>query len=194
MEHGPGGRGGRRLAGLPAALGVALVGPLGLAAPAQAHTELVSSSPQDGAESGAVPSRVELRFNEAVQQPAYVVVTGPDGATAADGPAAVDGAVVTRSLRAQGAGSYRVAYRAVSADGHPVAGELRFRVVAPPEPSPRPDPSPEEPMTEQREAAGVATDPRAESSWRGSGAVVGWSALGAVAAGAVALAIRRRPR
>lgn len=69
---------------MPAALLLALATSLlMLAAPAHGHTELVSSSPQEGAETNSVPARVELRFNEEVQQPAYVVVTGPDEATVA---------------------------------------------------------------------------------------------------------------
>lgn len=60
------------------------------------------------------------------------MVTGPDGATWQDGPAAIAGSVLTQPLRALSAsGRYVVAYRIVSDDGHPVSGELSFTLTVP---------------------------------------------------------------
>ncbi len=62
---------------------VVLVGLSGLAvAPssAEAHVELVSSTPQDGSRSTQEPTSIELTFDENVAQPAFVVVTAPTAA------------------------------------------------------------------------------------------------------------------
>jgi len=59
---------------------------------ASAHAELVESDPADGAVLTEAPAAVTLTFTESVTDPAYVVVTGPDGGQAAEGPAPQSGA------------------------------------------------------------------------------------------------------
>lgn len=112
------------LLGLPVVLGVAL------ASPASAHASLVSSDPEDGARLATAPAQVSFSFSESMAEPAYVVVTGPGGRSATTGRPTIEGAVVVQRL-ASGlpAGAYTMAYRAVSADGHPVSGELSFTVA-----------------------------------------------------------------
>src|SRR5690606_32128447 len=101
------------------------------AAPALAHSELVGSTPADGDVVDAAPTELVLEFNENIQElGTEVVVTGPDGASAADGDLAVDGELVTQPLLDGGAGTYTVVWRAVSADGHPISGELAYEVTA----------------------------------------------------------------
>jgi copper resistance protein C len=116
------------------AVGLAVVLGLGSvvgAAPARAHNELVASVPADGARAEAAPSRVELVFDRDVRPEAAVVVTGPDGADHAGGNPQVAGSTVTVPLRPLGrAGTYEAAYRVVSADGHPIAGTIRFAAPA----------------------------------------------------------------
>jgi hypothetical protein len=101
------------------------------AAPAFAHTRLVSSTPVAGTPAEA-PAEVVLVFSDPVQPGLSAVsVTGSDGEEhVAGSPAAGgDGATVTQPLRAPlEAGTYRVAYRVLAADGHPVTGT--FDVVA----------------------------------------------------------------
>ena len=111
---------------------VVLVGLSGLAvAPssAAAHVELVSSTPQDGSRS------IELTFDENVAQPAFVVVTAPDGSRLdAAHPQVLDN-TVTGSVGTVGlAGTYTLAYRVVGADGHPISGEIRYTVTSGREP------------------------------------------------------------
>ncbi|MBK9476329.1 MAG: copper resistance protein CopC [Tetrasphaera sp.] len=91
---------------------------------------------------------IELVFNEKVQ-PNFlqVALTGPAGALTLPPPTA-DGATVTQKLPELTAGTYRAAYRVVSADGHPISGTISFTVKATPSPSPtvtaspRPTPTP----------------------------------------------------
>lgn len=102
--------------------------------PAAAHTELQSSNPEDGAKLAKPPPQVTLTFSEAVNEPAYVVVTAPDGTRVADGDAAILDDTVRQPLDAVDAeaqaGGWTVAYRVVSVDGHPITGELVFAVEA----------------------------------------------------------------
>lgn len=99
------------------------------AAPASAHATLVGSDPKDGARLDTEPANVSITFNEDMSTPAQLQVTAPDGATLADGDPVVDGTTVTQALDASGyAGTYTIAYRVVSADGHPISGELTYDV------------------------------------------------------------------
>jgi methionine-rich copper-binding protein CopC len=99
-------------------------------APAAAHTGLQSSMPADGEALTTAPDTVTLAFATAVaSQFAQVAVTGPDGQSVTTGEATVEGAVVRQPVNPNGDGSYVVAYRVVSDDGHPVSGELSFTLT-----------------------------------------------------------------
>ena len=108
------------------------------AAPASAHATLVSVSPRDGTTLTSAPREVELVFDEPVSQRfTSVVITGPDGADVTGGPARVQGSHVSAPLTpGLGSGEYRVAFRVVSDDGHPVLGQSRFTLRLAAEPSP----------------------------------------------------------
>lgn len=97
-------------------------------APAGAHAALVSTDPEDGAVLDAAPSTVTLEFNEPVTR-SEVVVTAPDGSAVPVEVAARDRDVVAtlgRSGEDGQQGTYTVAYRVVSADGHPITGTSTF--------------------------------------------------------------------
>lgn len=115
-------------------LGLALLALVGFALPASAHTELTGSDPADGATVITAPASVTLSFNEGVQDFALsVVVTGPDGAQYAAGEPVADGTSVSTTVNPLGsAGIYTVAYRIVSADDHPVTGQVTFAYAPPP--------------------------------------------------------------
>lgn len=113
---------------LVAAIG--LVAFLALPSPASAHASLVSSSPEQGQQLARLPDRVDFEFNQDMSSPAYVIVTAPDGSSVTDGDPVVEGAEVTQALTDGPDGSYTMAYRAVSEDGHPVTGEITFTVGA----------------------------------------------------------------
>ncbi len=96
---------------------------------AAAHAILIGTTPEYGAVVQQAPGRVSVTFDETVAKPAYMTVTGPDGRVDA-GPAVIDGPVVSVGLeRSIPAGSYTVAYRVVSYDGHPVEGGFAFRLA-----------------------------------------------------------------
>lgn len=102
-----------------------------IAAPATAHATLVSSNPADGAALKKEPTSITLTFNENVATPAQLLVTAPDGTKLADQTPSIDGTDIRQTIDASGqSGTYRVAYRVVSADGHPVTGELSYDVAA----------------------------------------------------------------
>jgi methionine-rich copper-binding protein CopC len=101
------------------------------AAPALAHTELLSSTPADGSAVGPAPGQIALHFSEALD-PRFVriAVRGPGGAEAAEGRPGVRGSVVTQRIDPRSSGKYTVSYRVVSADGHPVSASLAFTATA----------------------------------------------------------------
>jgi copper resistance protein C len=123
---------------IPSAVWVAVLGlVLGVLASlfttrdALAHASLTSISPARGATLASAPSQVVLTFDEPVSTSfATVTVTGPGGASVSSGRAVVNGATVKQPL-ATGltSGSYRVAYRVVSDDGHPVSSVSTFSLA-----------------------------------------------------------------
>ncbi|MFN8017598.1 MAG: copper resistance protein CopC [Acidimicrobiales bacterium] len=112
-----------------AALAVSLA-VLGWATPAAAHADFVSSTPAAGSIVAEAPSDISLQFTEGVDlQSDGIRLLDADGAPVALGPATADGATATVPIEAERArGSYVVAWRAVSADGHPIRGAFTFSV------------------------------------------------------------------
>jgi methionine-rich copper-binding protein CopC len=99
-----------------------------------ADAALRSTDPRQGATLTAVPEAVTFTFNERLQgRFTTVTVSADGGAPVALAVPASDGEQVRQVLPATlPAGAYTVAYRVVSADGHPVAGDLRFTLDLPP--------------------------------------------------------------
>lgn len=108
-----------------AAVAVLLIG-----SPVAAHTELVDSDPKDGSTLATAPRSVTLTFSEDVRS-GHVAVTAPDGSPVKASSVRPVGARLTADLAASDQrGSYSIAYRVVSGDGHPVTGELMFTTTA----------------------------------------------------------------
>jgi len=102
------------------------------ATPAAAHASLVSSSPPDGSAATTPPVTVELTFSEDVTAPSIIAVTGPEGVQVADGPTQIRKSSAIQPLKTlTAAGAYKITYRVVSADGHPVSGQLTFTYAPP---------------------------------------------------------------
>ena len=106
---------------------------LGLAVgvlPASAHSRLLSITPKDGASLPTTPTEVVLTFNEAVN-PQFVTVRVTDGeGTVVAEDATASGAKVTVPVpEPLAAGSYKVTYRVVSADSHPISGSTGFSIT-----------------------------------------------------------------
>ena len=98
---------------------------------AQAHDELVGSTPTTGATLDAAPATVELEFSGDVQElGTEIVVTAADGSTVSEGALQVDGSTVTQPLASDLAGGeYTVDWRVTSADGHPESDSYTFTVT-----------------------------------------------------------------
>lgn len=178
------------LAGLLAASAL-----LGAGAPALAHAALVSSDPADGASLDAAPRQVTFTFSEAMSEPAYVVVRAADGTSVTQGAPRVENAVVVQALRADLApGRYTMAYRAVSADGHPVSDQLSFTVAGSPS-STSSTSSPSSPSSSSSPSSAPATPaPVAQSADGGTPwpAYASGAATLVVLGGGVVLLLRRR--
>ncbi|MDT0275564.1 copper resistance CopC family protein [Blastococcus goldschmidtiae] len=167
---------------------------------ASAHAELATSEPSEAQTLTTPPRQITLTFTEAVRAgSAEVVVRGADGRSVTTGPATVTDAVVQQPVELGSNGSYLVAYRVVSQDGHPVTGELAFSYagaessdagstgVAGSTDGATPTDSPEPPVTET-----VAEEVAVADGGVGAGL---WWMLGvsvAVVAGLGVLALRRR--
>ncbi|MEU3352178.1 FixH family protein [Streptomyces sp. NPDC037389] len=103
---------------------------------ASAHAALTATDPADGSVVPTAPARVTLTFSEGVLlSPDSVRVLDPRGERVDQGRPQHDGGrngTATVALRAGIAdGTYTVAWQAVSADSHPVAGAFTFSVGAP---------------------------------------------------------------
>jgi methionine-rich copper-binding protein CopC len=108
---------------------------------ALAHSALLGTDPADGAVVTAPIGEVVLTFNEVVhQQFSTIAVTGPGGATYNNGSLHVIDTKVHQPVWPLHSGTYRVAWRVISADGHPVSGEFGFQVTLPPSLEPTADP------------------------------------------------------
>lgn len=113
-----------------AALVVVVVLVLGPAATASAHAELSSTDPTDGAVLDVSPSQMTLRFTEDVTvRPDGVRVLDRDAERVDGGIAEAQGTVVIAPIDQRlPTGGYVVAWRVVSADGHPIRGAFSFSV------------------------------------------------------------------
>ena len=104
-----------------------------LVAPASAHTALVSSNPEAGAVLTEAPSEIRLKFNENLllvsdKNPNKIELFDSSGAVVS-GVTSVSGPEVFATLNEElASGNYRVSYRVVSGDGHPIEGEYEFTV------------------------------------------------------------------
>jgi len=98
-----------------------------------AHSALESSIPSNGEMIDALPSVISITFNENLisiegEQVNTLTLKGSDGSPCELSEPTISGAVLSAQV-ADGqypAGNYVLTYRAVSADGHPITGELTF--------------------------------------------------------------------
>ena len=100
-----------------------------VASPAAAHTDLVSSNPEDGQTLTAPPEQVTLRFGEdLLTGGAQVVAKDDTGVKVGLGPAEVSGTRLSATWpQTADGGTYTVSWRAVADDGHPLEGDLLVR-------------------------------------------------------------------
>ena len=182
---------------------------------AVAHTELVSTDPQDGSRLDVAPTTVTLSFNEAIspELSTVVVSVGAEGderrsvldVRQGGTPSTLTAAVPRHDLPDGGVDTAWVAtYRVTSRDGHAVEGSFAFRAPAdggpqsadpstspaPLEPA-APSPSPGTSDTPQVESQGVDGS-TASTSTSTSTLVIGGIALAGAALGCGLLVRARR--
>jgi copper transport protein len=100
------------------------------AAPALAHANLVSTSPQDGAVLASAPTEVRVRFDDPVTiGPENAVVAADRSSVLAGSPRVLRGGrELVLPLQTLRNGDYSVRWAIVSDDGHLESGLLAFRV------------------------------------------------------------------
>jgi len=175
------------------------------ATPAAAHNSLQEATPARDARLTTAPTQVTLRFLQRLN-PAFTTITLRD-ATDRQVPASapvVDGATGTVTIEEPLAnGTYTVAYRVVSRDGHPVQGSYRFTVADPAAPpAAAPSPATPSPAASADVSAGAAAGADASPASADAsadadgglpvGILVGGAVAAVAAAGVTALLLRRR--
>ncbi|WP_265532426.1 copper homeostasis periplasmic binding protein CopC [Pseudomonas saponiphila] len=119
------------------AVTIALSAGLLMSAFAEAHPKLVSSTPADGAD-GAAPARIELHFSENLTTQfsgAKLIMTdmpgmpnSPMGVKAGVSGGSDPKTMIITPASSLTTGTYKVEWRAVSSDTHPVTGKIAFKV------------------------------------------------------------------
>lgn len=97
-----------------------------------AHAALVSTNPTEGEILPSAPSEITITFNESVQpiDGAFRLFDGLQTETPLSARASGHDVVVTTPTE-MADGSWALAWRVVSADGHPISGVLTFAIGAP---------------------------------------------------------------
>ena len=155
-----------------------------VATPASAHAHLVRVVPGDGATVTTAPGRVRLVFDENVRTPAAVVVTGPSGTRVDQGSVHVLDNTASVRVHVMAAGRYTVAFRVVSADGHPVSAQTSFRFT--------PGGS-AQPGLVQHDTTHAGHEAAADGGGFSRGRVIGIVAGAGLLAGLALLTVRRLP-
>ncbi len=221
MTYPPPSRGFRRPdSALPVLIGCAvLLGSVfAVAGPAMAHNTLVASTPEADSILTTLPPEFSITTNEDMLDTgdsvsAFVLqVVGEDGLYYGDGCVSADGPTMSTAAALGPAGKYTLAWRAVSIDSHPIAGQFSFEwdpadntesaggSATPPECGVEPAPVDEQPEGQSQESApadGATTPASADPEQSSSTAptsllIVGIAAAAAAAVGGILLALRRR--
>jgi len=104
---------------------------LSAAAPASAHSQLVGSTPSEGETLAELPAQFSVTMNERLLADAGLSafalrVRDADGLYYGDGCLEVADDTMTTAAAIGAAGDYVLEWQVVSADGHPVGGEIPF--------------------------------------------------------------------
>jgi methionine-rich copper-binding protein CopC len=124
----------KRILTAAATLSLSVAAIIGVSGPALAHSELIETSPAAGAtvDAGRIP--ITLIFGEELLTgddsiAHQVVITNEAGERVPALCASADGFELSTAAAIDQPGKYTVAWRTVSADGHPVDGTFEFKVV-----------------------------------------------------------------
>ncbi|PJJ58063.1 hypothetical protein CLV56_2308 [Mumia flava] len=101
---------------------------------ASAHASLVSSSPSDGEVLDEPPRSLSLTFTDDLMDtaPALVLLDGEGSVVAKPEPTVEGDTLLAAGPSDLLPGDYTIGYRVVSADGHPVDGEIDFTIEGEP--------------------------------------------------------------
>jgi methionine-rich copper-binding protein CopC len=179
---------------IAAVLGAAAA--LAIAAPAAAHSSIIDSTPADGAEITEAPDVFSVTANEDLADLtgsgegfALRVVFLPTGEDLSTGELTIDGPTLSTPGVPLDPGPYLLEYQVVSADGHPISGEIAFTVAgeaatptAEPEPLPEVSPPSAEPTPIDIVPINVAV--AGPPGWLGGAVAVAMLAIGGIAAAA----------
>lgn len=121
---------------LAAAILVALVAVFCSISAASAHDELISSKPAAGSTVTKSPEKIELNFSGELQQLAgadtsVVALSAEDGSKLASDVTTKGKNVTVVPEKKLASGTYKLVYRVVSSDGHPIEESLNFTVKLP---------------------------------------------------------------
>ena len=124
------------LARLSAAILIALVAVFSSVSAASAHDELVSSNPVAGSTMTKSPEKIELNFSGVLQQLAgaetsVVALSTEDGTKLASEVTTKGKNVTVVPEKKLDSGTYKLVYRVVSSDGHPIEASFNFTVKLP---------------------------------------------------------------
>jgi copper resistance protein C len=96
---------------------------------AHAHASLLQASPAAGSMLSAAPQEVALTFTDKLEAAfSKLTVADASGTEVSQGKAQISGNTMRISLKALGAGLYKVTWRAVSADTHKTEGSFMFSI------------------------------------------------------------------
>jgi len=102
---------------------------LGLATEVQAHATLDHAEPRVGNTVAAAPHEVTLWFTQKLEAAfSSITVTNAAGERVDSGKTRVSGSQMSVTLKAGGAGTYRVNWRVLSVDTHTTEGNFNFQV------------------------------------------------------------------
>ena len=103
------------------------------AGPAGAHARLVSSDPVGGATVAEPPEQITIDFSETIESSfGGIQVFGPDGSRLDAGTPVIAGNRLQLPIAPiTSAGTYTVAFRVISADGHPIEASYTFALAPP---------------------------------------------------------------
>lgn len=156
---------------------------------ATAHSALIDSTPEPDSTLETLPERIELTFNEPLNDISPAIIVRQDEETIAELEPEIDGPVASAASPTDlPPGDYDVVWRVVSGDGHPVSGTIPFTLTgegdAPTEAAPEPteESEPEPTATDDASTDETVTDDADPASAESTP----WVVLGAVAVLAVA--------
>jgi methionine-rich copper-binding protein CopC len=162
------------------------------ATPAGAHSVLADSTPEEGQTLTELPEAFSVTANEALldlggQGVFQLQIRDAEGAYYGDGCVEVVDATMSATPALGASGDYTMIWQVVSADGHPVSGEVHFSWDAPG------DFEPSDGVAEPPVCGGaVETEDDPEGGWIALGVALALAVAGIAAAVIVAATRRRR--